>query len=325
MKTKFSLLLIVFLLLCTQAMASQNDTPFLRIDRDDPQAWQGELDNVRLLTGHLYEYEETNPKYGIDPDFLPSDEGISTLNISGSAQFSEPQFRSLAESLRACAEGKRVIIIDLRQESHGLINGIPISWYGTHNWANVGMSLEAIERDEQERFEPMVGTVVKAYGRKEDTAINETEIQVERFMTERELFESEGFEYFRLPIQDHTWPTSDTLDSFIEFVKALDKDDVWLHFHCQAGKGRTGILMMVYDMMKNPQVPMEDIVVRQTMLGGSYPLYTGDPDYYKAPLYAMKAKMTPLFYEYVQQQHGVDYEVSWSQWLSSGVGGVEVP
>lgn len=49
MKTKFSLLLIVFLLLCTQAMASQNDTPFLRIDRDDPQAWKGELDNVRLL------------------------------------------------------------------------------------------------------------------------------------------------------------------------------------------------------------------------------------------------------------------------------------
>lgn len=78
-------LLIAFLLMCTQAMASQNDTPFLRIDRDDPQAWKGELDNVRLLTGHLHEYGEPNPKYGIDPDFLPSDEGLSTLNISGSA------------------------------------------------------------------------------------------------------------------------------------------------------------------------------------------------------------------------------------------------
>ena len=55
MKTKSGLLLITFLLiafLCTQAMAS--DTPFLRIDRDDPEALKGELDNVRLLTGHLY-------------------------------------------------------------------------------------------------------------------------------------------------------------------------------------------------------------------------------------------------------------------------------
>ncbi|MBR1709763.1 MAG: dual specificity protein phosphatase family protein, partial [Clostridia bacterium] len=207
----------------------------------------------------------------------------------------------------ACAEGKRVIIIDLRQESHGFVNGIPISWYGLHNWANVGMSLEEIERDEQERFEPMVGTVIKAYGTKEP--VKETEIHVEHFMTERELVESEGFEYFRLPIQDHTWPAPDTLDTFIEFVK--DKDDVWLHFHCQAGKGRTGILMMVYDMMKNPQLAMEDIVVRQTMLGGSYPLYTEDN--YKAPYYAEKARMTPLFYEYV---HAVNYEVSWSEWLS---------
>lgn len=248
MKKKSCLLLTAFLLIallpmCTQMTASQNDTPFLRIDRDDPNAWKGELDNVRLLTGQLYEYGETNTKYGIDPDLLPSEESLSTLNISGSAQFSEPQFRSFAESLRTCAEGKRVIIIDLRQESHGFVNGIPISWYGSHNWANVGMSIEAIERDEQERFEPMVGTVIKDYGRKDDEAINETEIHVERFMTERELVESEGFEYYRLPIQDHTWPTSDTLDSFIEFVKALDKDDVWLHFHCRAGKGRTGILI----------------------------------------------------------------------------------
>ena len=75
--------------------------------------------------------------------------------------------------------------------------------------------------------------------------------------------------------------------------------------------------MMIYDMIMNPQVPLEDIVVRQTMLGGSYPLYTEDSDNYKVPHYAMKATMTPLFYEYVQQQHEVNYEVSWSQWLTS--------
>ena len=322
-KKGFCLLLAVLLLMLAQASASQDDTPFIRMDRDDPGAWKGELDSVRLLTGHLYEFGPVNDKYGIDPDFVPSDEGLSTLNISGSAQFSEPQFARLAETLRQCANEKRVIIVDLRQESHGLVNGIPISWYGSHNWANAGMTLEAIEKDEQERFGAMVGSTIKAYGREGDSAINETEIRVERFMTEKELVESEGFEYYRLPVQDHTWPTPDVLDTFIAFVKELDCQNAWLHFHCQAGKGRTGILMMVYDMMMNPQVPLEDVVVRQTMLGGSYPLYTEDSDNYKVPHYAMKASMTPLFYEYVQQQHDLNYEVPWSQWLTSTLGEVD--
>ena len=177
------------------------------------------------------------------------------------------------------------------------------------------MSLEEIEKDEQERFGSLVGTTIKAYGRDEDKEINETDIQVKSFMTKKKLVESEGFEYYRLPIQDHTWPTEEELNDFIEFVKNFDKDNIWIHFHCQAGKGRTGVMMMAYDMMKNPQVPMVDIVVRQTMLGGSYPLYTEKSDNYKAPHYEIKAKMTPLFYEYVQEQHELNYEMSWSEWL----------
>ena len=189
----------------------------------------------------MYEYGKVKSKYGIDPEFVPQEEGLSELNISGSAQFSEPQFRELAETLRSCAAGKHVIIVDLRQESHGFVNGIPISWYGSHNWANAGMSLEEIEKDEQERFGSLVGTTIKAYGRDEDKEINETDIQVKSFMTKKKLVESEGFEYYRLPIQDHTWPTEEELNDFIEFVKNFDKDNIWIHFHCQAGKGRTGV------------------------------------------------------------------------------------
>ena len=81
MKKTFCLLLVAFLLMFAQASASQNDTPFIRMDRDDPDAWQRELDNVRLLTDHLYEYGPVKSKYGIDPTFVPSDEGLSTLNM----------------------------------------------------------------------------------------------------------------------------------------------------------------------------------------------------------------------------------------------------
>ena len=59
------------------------------------------------------------------------------------------------------------------------------------------------------------------------------------------------------------------------------------------------------------------------MLGGSYPLYTEDSDNYKVPYYAIKAKMTPLFYEYVQQQHDLNYDMTWSQWLTSSLSEID--
>ena len=85
-------------------------------------------------------------------------------------------------------------------------------------------------------------------------------------------------------------------------MKSIDPEKAWLHFHCMAGRGRTGVMMMLYDMMRNPDVPMMDIVVRQAMTGSGYALYTEDSDSYKVPLYEEKAGMTPLFYEYVQQK-----------------------
>jgi len=322
MKTARNLcVLILAALLCAAACAALAEAavPFIRIDRDDPQAWQGELDNVRLLKDDLFAFQEVKAKYGIDPAYIPDVSGLDTLCISGSAQFSAPQFQDLADRLRACAAGRTVYVIDLRQESHVLVNeGIPLSWYGSHNWANAGMTSAEAEADEAACFGGMIGTTVSAFAREDDTPINETRINIQSVTTERERVEREGFVYVRLAIQDHTWPTPEEIDDFIRLVRDLDPDQVWLHFHCQAGKGRTGIMMMIYDMMRNPDVAMEDIAIRQTMLGGSYPLYTEDSDSYKAPLYAQKARMTPLFYAYVQQAHAGGFSVLWSDWLAAG-------
>ena len=75
------------------------DVVFIRIDRDDPDAWKQELANVR---------------------FLPDE------HMSGSAQFSVDQFRALVPELRKQAED--LWIGDCRLESHGFINRIAVSW-----------------------------------------------------------------------------------------------------------------------------------------------------------------------------------------------------
>lgn len=290
--------------------------PFIRMDRDSIGAWKRELDNVRFIKKGLYKFNKTNAKYGID-DILLREDGLESLCISGSAQFSLPQFCKLADELRNIADGKEIYIIDLRRESHVLLGAVPASWYESHNWGNLELSLDEIYNDEMKRFVPLIGKTVKLYARENDNKVDETDFYVRGFLTEKELVESFGLHYYRIPIQDHTWPTPEQIDEFIGFVKGIDMNKTWLHFHCQAGKGRTGIFMTLYDKMKNPNVPAIDVIVRQTKLGGSYPLYTENSDNYKAPYYEEKARLVLLFCQYVEENYMSNYEVSWSEWLAN--------
>ena len=88
-------------------------------------------------------------------------------------------------------------------------------------------------------------------------------------------------------------------------MKQHDPERTWLHFHCHAGKGRTGIYMMLYDKMRHPGDRMEDIVARQVRDGGSNPLKSE----------GTKSELTPLLFRYVEENSGPGYIVRWKEWL----------
>ena len=307
MKRSLSVLLILAVLPYILAIGyAEPEQPYYRIDQNAPDS---DLGNLRLLTAGKYTLKPLSPRAGVDPDYTPSLEGMDTLHISGSMEFSEQQFRDLAATLRECAGGNPIYIVDLRQESHALVNGVSISLYAHGNKANVGMTTAQVEADEQQRFGNMPGTMLVAYSSRGST---QHTFKVETCMTERELARSEGAGYLRIAATDRLWPDAGLIDDFIDFVKGVDMNHVWLHFHCLAGFGRTGIFMCIYDMMKNPDVSLEDIVLRQAMTGSEYLLRSSGA---ALSIEEDKSKMIRLAYQYIQENRSTNYGMRWSDWL----------
>jgi hypothetical protein len=73
----------------------------------------------------------------------PATIGLSGLHASGSGEFTADNLKLLLTRMHG-----PVTIFDLRQETHVFVNGLPVSWFATRDWANVGRSQTEIEEAE---------------------------------------------------------------------------------------------------------------------------------------------------------------------------------
>jgi hypothetical protein len=240
-------------------------------------------------------------------------ENLSSLNISGSCQYSAVQLENLVKKIGASKF--TVYLVDLRQESHVFINGIPVSWYAANDWANVGRSLEWIESDETLHLIRMVAarsitvsTLVKGECGQVSTKDPVT-VEVQDATTEMGLAHQLGIEYIRIPVSDHCRPTDDMVDRFVTFVRGLEAN-AWLHFHCHGGDGRTTTFMTLYDMIRNAgNLGLDDIAGRQSLIG-EYDLFKGTSEAYN-----LRTEFIKTFYAYVK---GGGYaSMSWTEWVKT--------
>lgn len=270
----------------------------LKVDRSDifqlPKDFRTSNDNFKR-----------KPADGI----MPSREGMDKLNISGSSFFSQLEFAKMLTKLPT----DQLIIMDLRLESHGYLDGTGVSWYGAYNGANVGKSTEeaeAIERDLLNRT--LTGPVEVATLASDKSIASTVEMNVHNALTEGDLAALFGIKYFRVQCADYVKPSDANVDQFLQFYKTLPKD-AWLHFHCQAGEGRTTVFMAMTDMLRNAsKVSYEDIMKRQYMIGGQDIRTATSSDPWKKEVYAARAQFTKDFYDYVTQNPNLT--MSWTEW-----------
>ena len=246
---------------------------------------------------------------------------ITSSTTSASAQPSVKSLPLLYDVLKDEALSKTPIyIVDLRQESHGFANGVPVSWYEEHNHANFGKSVSEIEQDEVNKLKSILGkqTEFVPLGKHDEATLSKLTMPIENVQNERHAAESAGFKYIRFGAADMVFPEPAAVDEFIRFYLSLPQRH-WLHFHCHAGHGRTTTFLVFYDILTYPDLSLEEIVQRQHSLGGSDLLAVDSGDDWYSEQRRNRADKLRQFYQYVKEQRTSKYAVSWNDWLRDNI------
>lgn len=247
----------------------------------------------------------------------PSRTGLDDLKASGSADFSVGQFHMLQQALPT----QSLIVVDLRQESHGLVNNMCVSWFSIWDSVNAGKSVEQAEEDEARRLQQIADKGLvrlnrwagKDNGDPAHWVTVRIPVQVRKTETEEELVTGSGARYYRIAAADLQPPDAEDVDRFIQLYRTLGPED-WLHFHCCAGNGRTTTFMTLYDMMRNyGKVSAADIIARQHFIGG-IDLTDLNRKPGKVEWSQQRLDAVNRFYRYCQEQ-GPGYPLLYSEWL----------
>ena len=263
----------------------------------------------------------SDPWHNIFRGKPPTRQGLDDLHISASNQPSQAALSTIHEKILEREPDAKIFMIDLRQESHGFVNSLPVSWHIKHNIDNFGKSTSEVEAIEAERLNALrnVETTFVPLGNADKKTLKPVTIIPHFTLTEREAAEQAGMHYVRFAATDGQFPAPELVDEFVAFVATLP-DNAWLHFHCQAGHGRTTSFLVMYDIMKNPELPLEEICKRQHLLGGTNLLLELEGNDWDGKNTRDRAKKIRLFYEFVQGTRAEQIGLPWSEWLEKQLG-----
>lgn len=185
-----------------------------------------------------------------------------------------------------------LFIIDGIDEFHGYIHGIPSTFFA------------------YQKQNPHWKYYIRRW-----VYTGSIDVHPELVVSEAIEAQKHGFSYDNLKVGSKFISADETIDHLVKVLENLP-DNTWVHFHCHYGKGRTSMMLVVYDIMKNaPLVSLKDIVKRQHLLGSENLLNTDiwkGGSYTKQQLEDRKMFITQ-FYDFICQRKAGGIQ-EWSTW-----------
>ncbi|MGL5742025.1 MAG: tyrosine protein phosphatase [Legionella sp.] len=250
--------------------------------------------------------------------------GVDELFISGSKEPSEKGWNAIFDAIikQSSSKQKPVFVLDLRHESHGYLNGLPITLVSEHDWINKGKSNEQSLLDQENWLHSLnaqkkiAGVLSKHQFKAKEYSSGKT-ITVKKIQNEEDLVSRLGFVYHRLYITDHMAPGGSEVDSFLAIIINAPKN-AWFHMHCRGGKGRTTTFLVMYDMLRNAdKVRFADIIARNASIPPYYNLLeVHRRNSFFTPYYEQRLAFLSSFYRFAQHRLK-GYQGTWSEWKGS--------
>ncbi len=246
----------------------------------------------------------------------PKGSGV-TVRLSGSSEFDAAGLDRLAATLPG-----PVVVVDLRQESHGFLNGEPVGWFADKDRGNFGKTPDRAAADQAARLEALrragtavVTTILSKNKRGGIKKSRQDAVAVTAVASEAEMAAGRGLGYLRLFVTDDMAPDPEQADRFVEFCRTM-APGTWLHVHCRAGHGRTTTFMVMYLLLFHPDGKTVDrIAAEQAALGGTDLL--GPPkDGWKRDLHVARAAFLREFAAYAAANPG-GAPLTFSQWTAA--------
>ncbi len=212
--------------------------------------------------------------------------GLKQLHASGGASVRFPDLKKRLNHIKGTK-----IIVDAMAQFHGYVNGISTTFFAYHK-------------------PPTLRQLIRRW-----ILTGTTDVRPDLVISEEIEAKNNGFGYEKVNIGSTFTVPDEDIDKIVDFYNNLP-EDTWLHFHCIHGKGRTSMLLVMYDIMKNaPSVSVKDIVKRQHLLG-SENLF--DTEVWKYGTYTKerlenRKKFVEEFYAFVCQRKAGGTQL-WSEW-----------
>lgn len=184
------------------------------------------------------------------------------INAIASAQFSENQL----QEVRKKYPKEKIIIVDLRGEEHGLINGEAVSWRSVFDKKTTKNLLSDLKNQHKIQINKVSARSRKS-GWYED--VESVEVELKSILSEEDLAKKNGFDYKRFLVRDFDIPNQKQFDEMIDFIRNTPSDQK-IYVHCAGGSGRTGMFLVLMDILKNGKnSSLKEIFERQSKLGAA--------------------------------------------------------
>ncbi|HUX78345.1 MAG TPA: hypothetical protein VMW10_01155 [Alphaproteobacteria bacterium] len=216
--------------------------------------------------------------------------GLRELQVSGGPMINFPDLNERLNPLN-----KKIIILDGMRENHGYINSIATTFLGYH----------------RHKLSPR-------YFIRRLLFTGTTQPLRQLTTSEIEMARKYGFDYKNIKIDSRILTPNASVDEFVAYFDQLP-ENVWVHFHCRHGKGRTSMMLAMYDIMRNaPKVALTDILKRQHLLGSvdltnTIAWQTKKKGKYTSETLKRRKKFIEDFYAFICQRKAGGIQ-RWSEW-----------